>query len=183
MPWIADGSSAVCHHQWGVQPSPATSNCSSYLCWEVSQKVDSDEDQAATMFSLFLVEKLKACFSTSSSPRIAREKMWESYYKLCASDSFRERWVEEIGAGATSVFFQFITDRIMEHLISSHFSVVPATSKPFRSKRKNGSALYGRSVARARARARAVTGFSPMMIFKSTLRLGFKLCPVSPMVL
>ena len=56
--------------------------------------------------------------------------MWGSYYKLCASDSFRERWVEEIGTGATPVFFQFVTDKIMEHLISLHFSVVPAASVP-----------------------------------------------------
>lgn len=51
--------------------------------------------------------------------------MWENYFKLRSSDSFKTSWKSllqrTIGLSACPVFYQFVTDELMEVLIKEKF--------------------------------------------------------------
>ena len=51
--------------------------------------------------------------------------MWECYYKLHSSKEFVTRWAQflqaSVGTEACLIFYQFVTDTIMEVLIKEHF--------------------------------------------------------------
>ena len=83
-----------------------------------------DEAKAA---SAYLVSELKRCFHTSWSPRVARDKLWQNFFTLRSSESFWKRFLlKSIGATACPIFFQYITDKMMETLISTQFHVTAA---------------------------------------------------------
>ena len=103
-----------------LQPAMDARSCAeSFMEW-ISKH---DNLLSATEFAKQLASSLCGCFSTSKSARISREKMWESYYKLCSSDEFKDKWVKIIGSKATPIFYQFITDKMMEALIKCHYTV------------------------------------------------------------
>ena len=50
--------------------------------------------------------------------------MWENYYKLRSSNHFKEAWSEllrKIECQACPIFYQFVTEKMMEWLIMEHF--------------------------------------------------------------
>ena len=51
--------------------------------------------------------------------------MWEHYYKLRSCEDFVIRWAQflqvSVGTKACPIFYQFVTDSIMEVLIKEHF--------------------------------------------------------------
>lgn len=53
--------------------------------------------------------------------------MWEKYFKLRSSDAYVTMWTvflhESISVKASPIFFQLVTDQIMEKLIKEHFPV------------------------------------------------------------
>ena len=61
-----------------------------------------------------------------------KEKLWENYYKLCSSDTFRSSWKSflqsSIGLSACPIFYQYITQKIMEMVIKEQFSVEQQSS-------------------------------------------------------
>ncbi len=78
-------------------------------------------------FAEELIIMLKACLPkdllTRKSKKI-REKMWEEYYKLRSSTGFTAFWKEllmPLEANPTPIFYQFVTDKVMEDLIKVHF--------------------------------------------------------------
>ena len=65
--------------------------------------------------------------------RNSRGRMWEKFHKLRSSEVFRAGWVkflhDSIESEACPIFFQFVTDSIMEGLIKEHFPVEASHSK------------------------------------------------------
>ena len=53
--------------------------------------------------------------------------MWENYHKLRSSRPYKDLWAtllrRSIATEACPIFYQFVTDAIMEELIKHHFSV------------------------------------------------------------
>lgn len=84
-------------------------------------------------FANDLVSSLQTCFAESSKSRAVREKMWENYYKLRSSFEFQDMWAaflrKSIDVKASPIFYQFITDSIMEVLIKHHFLIHMPSSK------------------------------------------------------
>ncbi len=90
----------------------------------------------AVMFENNLVGQLKRCFRTYRSVQVGREKMWESFYKLTSSDSFRDMWKRLLipnNIEPTPIFYQYVTDSIMNTIIKEKFPVKPATDKEIKS--------------------------------------------------
>ena len=68
--------------------------------------------------------------------RSGREQ-WESYYKFRSSERFVEVWswaINESGGDPTALYYQFVTDAIMEELIKQHF---PIKSDELESRRRH----------------------------------------------
>lgn len=87
----------------------------------------------ADVFENNLVGQLKGCFRTYRSLQVGREKMWESFYKLTSSDSFRDMWKRLLIPKPTPIFYQYVTDSIMNTLIKEKFPVNPTTDKDIKS--------------------------------------------------
>ena len=89
--------------------------------------------EAASVFASNFIGSLNSCFSTYRTARSAREQMWERYYKLRSSEGFVTRWAEflqaSVGSEACPIFYQFVTDSIMEVLIKEHFPIEMACSE------------------------------------------------------
>ena len=85
-----------------------------------------------SLFADQLVSDLRGCFHASKSTRVRREIMWEKYYKLRLSDEYTQRWMQfldsSISAQACTIFFQYVTDKIMDKLIKEHFTLPPSSS-------------------------------------------------------
>ena len=62
-----------------------------------------------------------------------RERIWERYYKYRSSDEFKVMWREflqkTIGFEACPIFYQYITDKILETLLKNSFKVQDVSSK------------------------------------------------------
>ena len=93
------------------------------LEWTTANKEDT------LKFCLDLNSSLQLCLihPRKVKCRTLRERIWEKYYKLRASASFTAKWdtflQRSIGFGACPIFFQYVTDKIMEILIKEHFPV------------------------------------------------------------
>ena len=65
--------------------------------------------------------------------RTLRERIWERYYKFRSSDEFKVMWREflqkTIGFEACPIFYQYITDKILETLLKNSFKVQDVSSK------------------------------------------------------
>ena len=88
---------------------------------------DSKNKPAWRTFEERLICSLKRCFQAHRSIRTRRERMWEYYHKLRSSTSFKEMWTtllqQSIASELCPIFYQFVTDTIMEELIKHHFPV------------------------------------------------------------
>ena len=95
--------------------------------------LEAEHRAAVTTFANVLIGSLKGCFQAYQTVRVGREHMWERYYKLRSSESFKARWAkllqESIGTEVCPIFYQFVTDAIMEELIKQHFPVEVAQSE------------------------------------------------------
>ena len=81
---------------------------------------------SAVVFACNLIQCLESCFQPCKSLRSGREHMWESYYKFRSSERFVEVWswaINESGGDPTAIYYQFVTDAIMEELIKQHFPI------------------------------------------------------------
>ena len=82
---------------------------------------DAENKEAASIFASNFIGSLNSCFSTYRTARSGREQMWERYYKLRSSERFVTRWTQfleaSVGTEACPIFYQFVTDSIMEVLI------------------------------------------------------------------
>ena len=89
-------------------------------CQEVKNECDFQ------VFSEDLVKGLEACFTSLPTAKARRERMWERYFKYRSSSEFTHKWKDHLSAieeSPSPVFYQFLTDVIMEHLIKKHFPV------------------------------------------------------------
>ena len=93
-----------------------------YLEWCQEDKNERDFQ----LFSEDLVKDVEACFTSLPTAKARRERMWERYFKYRSSSEFTHKWKDHLSAVEESpspLFYQFITDVIMEHLIRKHFPV------------------------------------------------------------
>lgn len=94
------------------------------LCAERLLEWTTANEEDASKFCLDLNSSLQLCLTHPRKVkcRTLRERIWEKYYKLRASaakwDTFLQR---SIGFGACPIFFQYVTDMIMELLLKEHF--------------------------------------------------------------
>ena len=80
-------------------------------------------------FAHALVQHIKLCIPENilRKSKSVRERMWESFHKLKCSSVFLDLWKSAFSAmgrlagDPTPVFFQFVTDTIMERLIPDSF--------------------------------------------------------------
>jgi hypothetical protein len=86
------------------------------------------------VFSRDLLASLRSCFHHPQKKlkcRYFRERIWESYYKLCASDEFRGKWKDflgkTIGFSACPIFYEYITNELMDKILFNHFKVSSQT--------------------------------------------------------
>ena len=89
----------------------------------------------ASTFSTKLLGSLRGCFPTPRksrkpgpisvrSVRTSREIMWENFFKLTTSESFRREWekvLNDVKVVPCPIFYQFITDCLMRELIKEKF--------------------------------------------------------------
>jgi hypothetical protein len=55
---------------------------------------------------------------------VAREKMWQKYYEMRTSEHFKGAWsdiLKNINSVPCPIFYQFVTDKIMESLIDEYY--------------------------------------------------------------
>ena len=88
---------------------------------------DSENKLTWRAFADELIHSLEGCFREHRSVRAQREQMWESYHKLRLSKSFKDMWTillqQRISSEPCPIFFQFVTDTVIEELIKRHFHV------------------------------------------------------------
>ena len=56
-----------------------------------------------------------------------RERIWGRYHKLRSSDSYRatlSKFLEALGCEAIAVFYQFVTDSLLEQLIKLRYPIM-----------------------------------------------------------
>lgn len=118
--------------QLPTEPAKAAVKCAEgFLEWMAENK------EMATIFATLLIGKLEGCIYTPKkmskrSVRRGREKMWESFFKLTASDGFRQGWtlmLQRAKVKPTPIFYQFITDKLMKDLIEEKF-ILPTAAEP-----------------------------------------------------
>ena len=92
---------------------------------ELLQWISSD-NLASRTCAKSIVNMLEECFQETKSLRVTREKMWTNFYRLRSSEYFRDTWkeiMERIHREACPIFYQFVTEKIMEALITEHYPV------------------------------------------------------------
>ena len=89
-------------------------------------------DKEVTAFAEQLMATLEVCFTDNKKIKMQKEKMWERYYMLRATNEFADKWASFLrrsGAKSSQALYQHITNIIFNHLIKEHFST---TSEPTR---------------------------------------------------
>ncbi len=86
-----------------------------------------DKDEAKAVAS-HLIGNIQRCFSKKSkNPRTARDTLWKNYFQLRSSDAYKSFWkkalLDSIRGNACPMFYQYIADYIIEHLVGIHFPV------------------------------------------------------------
>ena len=77
-----------------------------------------------------LVTTLSTCFEDHvivGKFQKQKERMWGRYYKLRSSDSYRvtlSKFLEALGREAIAVFYQFVTDSLLEQLIKLRYPIM-----------------------------------------------------------
>lgn len=86
--------------------------------------MDTNKEESKAIASS-LVSNLRGCFHKSKSTRVARDRMWEKFYKFRSSDGYKKFWKEilsdSISHKACPIFYQYVTDKVMESLITFQF--------------------------------------------------------------
>ena len=78
-------------------------------------------------FSSTMIHDLERCLRHPRKVKFhtLKERMWEKYFKLRASDPFRSVWAnflqKSIGMNSCPIFYQYVTDKLMESLIKEAF--------------------------------------------------------------
>ena len=114
---------------FGLPSTPASSarvTAEKLLEWSSQQ----ENKPVWEAFAEQLVSDLNRCFEEpwSRSMRQAREVMWERLFKLRSSQYFRDLWakclLDAIGCEpACPIFYQFVTDAVIEVLVKRNFPV------------------------------------------------------------
>ena len=87
-------------------------------------------NEEMTAFAGQLTATLEVCFTDRKKVKIQKEKMWEQYYTLRATNEFADTWASFLrhsGAEPSQTLYQHITDIVFNHLIKEHFTI---TSEP-----------------------------------------------------
>jgi len=83
--------------------------------------------QTCRIFSTELIGSLEGCCVQHHSVRLGRERMWENYFRLRSSEEFKQKCVQFLAHDARGdscpVFFQFVTDALMEEIVKHTFPV------------------------------------------------------------
>ena len=86
--------------------------------------------QELVKFSDNLVELLKECIpSASKLSSNNRTKMWEKLFKLQTSNKFKIQLLINSNAGICVLFYQRVTDLVVEKLIFNLFEVIDSEEK------------------------------------------------------
>ena len=97
-----------------------------YLEWSH----DKLNEQVCLKFVGELRGSLNRLFPPQGSMQNRREKMWENYYRFCSSAAFGQMWNDHLSPvcaaheNASPIFYQFVTDGLMEQFIKHQFPVV-----------------------------------------------------------
>ena len=97
------------------------------LCAERLLEWTSSNKEVTFQYCQTMITDLRQCLKHPRKVkcRTLRERMWEKYYKFRSSENFKKNWgtflQKSIGMQACPIFYQFVTEKIMEHLISDHF--------------------------------------------------------------
>ena len=70
--------------------------------------------------------------------------MWKSYYKLCASETYREFTLQKIGVKICPIFYQCITDILIKQMVMIKFPIAAESEPAAQLGRSLCSALYCR---------------------------------------
>ena len=117
-------------------------------------------------------EKLLASFdncisSENTSQKVARERMWTSYYLLCTSDDYISDWKAFLVKTGTdelsAIFYQYIGDYIFKQLIALKYPVTGGESCAERSETLSYEELNG---------LRYAAGYVPRAIRKKVTKSG-----------
>ena len=101
------------------------------LCTEKLLEWMTENKDVSADFATNVISSLETCcrHPRTVTYRTMKEHMWEKYYKLCSSDSFRCLWTsfleKSIGCHSDPIFFQFVTTVIMDSVIKDQFQVQP----------------------------------------------------------
>ena len=78
-------------------------------------------------FSSTMIHDLERCVRHPRKVKFhtLKERLWEKYFKLKASDPFRSVWAnflqKLIGMNSCPILYQYVTDKLMESLIKEAF--------------------------------------------------------------
>ena len=105
------------------------------LCAERVLKFVTENRRLVVEFYDWLITSLESCFSHPRKVKFhtLRERIWERYFKLRASSQFKQAWVDflkkNIGFDACPIFYQYVTNHIMETLLKKHLKFPVETSE------------------------------------------------------
>lgn len=86
------------------------------------------EERVFQSFSDELVTSLQVCFMSKPTVKACQKRMWESYFKYRLCSKFVQKWNDHLSPisgtePSSPIFYQFVTDAIMEEMIKIHFPV------------------------------------------------------------
>lgn len=102
-------------------------------CAEALLSYTTTNTEICNAFADVLIERLEKCFQNKSrSVRIQRERLCENLFKLRSSETHKQMWstflLKTINFRACPIFYQAITDQIIEELTKVHFPI-PSSSQ------------------------------------------------------
>ncbi len=80
-------------------------------------------------FSETLISRISTCCTHNKAVtcRKLKERMWETFYKLCSEDDFRSMWMTfiqtSIGFTGSPIFYVYVTRAILDDLVKLQFPV------------------------------------------------------------
>ena len=93
----------------------------SFLKWEAENK------STFETFALETAKVLRACIhSGGKSHQAIRERTWAKYYKLRTSEAYNTTWkrlLDAIGCNSTPLLWQYVSDKLFDHLLKEKFAI------------------------------------------------------------
>ena len=110
-------------------PSPHAKKARSCAEQLLEWALDSENEFALNYFASKLIRILKSCFhKTTVTVRVRRERLWTNFYQLRASTEFADMWTtflhESRVSESSPIFYQYLTDKIMDELIRQRFTLI-----------------------------------------------------------